>query len=142
MSVSLVLDERNRQLVERDNIIKQLQEKIVKMENQYQSASNETTADEQKRCHDNRNNEVTCKANKVIVSNTEADVIKLSTHNQTTVHIIKLNLHMGNNKASPIMDSIILHNKSVKTAQAITTNHKQHQQNFPSPTMNQDNETS
>jgi hypothetical protein len=122
---SLVLDERNRQLVERDNTIKQLQERIVKMENQCQSASNESTADEQKRCHDNRNNEVTCKASKVIVSNIEADVIKLSTHNQTTDG----NLHMGNNK-------------SVKTAQAIATNHKQHQQNLPSPTMNQDNETS
>ena len=73
---SLVLNEKNGQFEERDNIIAELQDKLFKIGGQCQNLSNEFIHDEypkQKPCHDYRNcKEVICNSSKDIVSNTKA----------------------------------------------------------------------
>ena len=99
---SLVLNEKNRQLEERDNIIAELQDKLSKIGDQCQNLPNEFIHDEcpkQKPCHDHRNHEeVICDSSEDIVSNTKTVDLNISAHSQQNT--VDKNLRVGNNKVN------------------------------------------
>jgi hypothetical protein len=83
---SSILNEKNRELEQRDNIINSLQEKLIKVENEYQNVESLVAErHEQEPCQQNRNhNGLIHNESRSIFPNTQADDTNINMQNQET----------------------------------------------------------
>ena len=93
---SSILNEKNRELEKRDNIINSLQEKLIKVESEYQNVESLVAeCHEQEQCQHNRNhNWLIHNESRSNLPNTQADDSNINMQNQENGE----NLHLVNNK--------------------------------------------